>query len=457
VNLAVCEHGAVDRADQAETAEVKAPRARLLRGVRRLFENEDLDPITLRFRDRDLDVAYLDHFFRRNLTNIRLAHLLGIAMWVLWGVVVSRFLVEDRPLDLAVRYGVLLPLTAAGYASTFSRHYRRFFEWEEVAVIALSAVTWVLYTAALEEMPFDFGYVGLILMMTFAYTLIRMRFLFVALTSSLMVIGFVVVSLLTDAPVDHLLLAAYYLGSFWVLGGLGSYALERSTRLLYLRERQLEHERERSDTLLLNILPRTIVERLKSVPSGDGGHLAEAFDEVSVLFADVVDFTTLSEQIPPGDLVEALDRLFTTFDALADRFGLEKIKTVGDAYMAVAGVPEPRSDHAEAAADMGLAILGAMEGSTWPNGEPIRVRIGIASGPAVAGVIGQRKFAYDLWGDTVNLASRLESHGEPGRIMVSERCAARLEGAFATSPPTVVALKGKGPTTVRFLLRRTED
>jgi class 3 adenylate cyclase len=136
---------------------------------------------------------------------------------------------------------------------------------------------------------------------------------------------------------------------------------------------------------------------------------------------------------------------------------LGEIKTVGDAYMAVAGAPEPRVDHAEAAAEMALAVQVTLADTRWPSGQPIRARVGIASGPAVAGVIGQRKFAYDLWGDTVNLASRLESHGEPGMILVSETTAQRLTDRYSFGPSRLIDLKGKGPTMARFLLGRRGD
>ena len=152
-----------------------------------------------------------------------------------------------------------------------------------------------------------------------------------------------------------------------------------------------------------------------------------------------------------------LDGVFSLFDTLVDRFGMEKIKTVGDAYMAVAGAPEPHPEHAQAAAQMALGIQETMAELRWPSGEPMRVRVGIASGPAVAGVIGHRKFAYDLWGDTVNLASRLESHGTPGRILVSVATAALLDGDYLLSEKQVIDLKGRGPTPARFLLGRSQQ
>jgi class 3 adenylate cyclase len=178
---------------------------------------------------------------------------------------------------------------------------------------------------------------------------------------------------------------------------------------------------------------------------------------VSVLFADAVDSTEHAAKTSPEEFAETLDTLFRRFDEVADRYGLEKIKTIGDAYMAVAGAPVPMRDHAEKAANAALDMLEEAGEVRWPSGEPVVVRLGMATGPAVAGVIGQRKFAYDLWGDTVNLASRLsETSGEPGRIQVTEPVAERLRSRYEFSEPRLVDLKGKGPTPVRFLLARSQ-
>jgi class 3 adenylate cyclase len=259
-------------------------------------------------------------------------------------------------------------------------------------------------------------------------------------------------------PFHFLLYANFFLVSFAIIGMAASYGLERSSRLLYLRERELDRARERADALLENTLPRAIVERLKARHEGPRtSHLADGFAEVTVLFADLVRFTERAETIEPEPLVAALDDVFTRFDELADRVGMEKIKTVGDAYMAVAGAPEPRPDHAQAAAEMALGIMDRVRDERWPDGEPMEVRVGIATGPVVAGVIGRRKFAYDLWGDTVNLASRLESGGTPGRILVSVDTYALLHGGYRFSEACVLDLKGKGPTPARFLEGRAGD
>jgi class 3 adenylate cyclase len=205
----------------------------------------------------------------------------------------------------------------------------------------------------------------------------------------------------------------------------------------------LEEEQERADRLLLDILPHPIVEQLKNSPTS----IAQAHHDVTILFADIVGFTELSASLAPADVVRLLNQVFSAFDAVARKHGLEKIKTIGDAYMAAAGVPLPRADHAAAAASMALEILALTRSMKTPDGQPLRLRIGINSGPVVAGVIGTTKFIYDLWGDAVNTASRMESHGSPGTIQVTASTRAALGDAFIVEERGVVNVKGKGPMT----------
>jgi guanylate cyclase len=198
----------------------------------------------------------------------------------------------------------------------------------------------------------------------------------------------------------------------------------------------------RVESLLLNVLPREIAERLQEDPRAIADHL----DETSILFADVVDFTPLSARLGPKELVGLLDRLFTQFDELADRYGVEKIKTIGDCYMVASGVPVPRADHAQALAHMALEMREcAAECPPAGGGGHLRLRIGISSGPVVAGVIGRRRFLYDLWGDTVNMASRMESHGSPGDIQITRSTWELVREEFECRPRGLVDVKGKGP------------
>ena len=217
--------------------------------------------------------------------------------------------------------------------------------------------------------------------------------------------------------------------------------------------RALAVEQDRSERLLLNVLPAPIAARLKQ---GEAV-IADRFPEVSVRFVELVDFTRSSDRSTPERVVQVLDDLFTAFDRLAERHGLEKIKTIGDAYMAVGGLPEPRPDHAQAVAEMALALREETARHRDPSGQPLALRIGIDTGPVVAGVIGTTKFSYDLWGDTVNTASRMESHGVVGCIQVTERTYRRLRDGYRFERRGPIQVKGKGELVTWFLVGRIED
>ena len=230
-------------------------------------------------------------------------------------------------------------------------------------------------------------------------------------------------------------------------------------RLLHLETRKLYDqvvaEQKVSERLLLNVLPPSIAERLKGRPEvmidGFTEVIADSFKEVTVLFADIVGFTEFSEGVSAEVLVGVLNDIFTRFDDIADNRGLEKIKTVGDTYMAAAGLPIPVADHAIRAAYMALDMLDAIERFNQHSGRELKMRIGIDSGPVVAGIIGKHKFFYDLWGDVVNTASRMESHGVAGRIQVTDSVRQQLTGLFLLEDRGVIEVKGKGRMRTWFL------
>lgn len=228
--------------------------------------------------------------------------------------------------------------------------------------------------------------------------------------------------------------------------------LERNEAYARLEESlaELGREREKSERLLRTILPESIAARLKESSST----IAEHHPAVTVLFADLTGFTGFSTQVDAAGLVGMLDEIFSAFDRLALAAGVEKIKTIGDAYMAVAGLPTPRADHADAVAGLAIDMQAAFAGIVAARGLPLALRIGVHSGPVVAGVIGHHKFAYDLWGDTVNVASRMESHGEPGLIHVSPATRALLGDRYRFTDRGPVAVKGRGEMRTFFLLGR---
>ncbi len=228
---------------------------------------------------------------------------------------------------------------------------------------------------------------------------------------------------------------------------------ERDMRALAAHHVLLAEEQRRSEALLLNILPAPIAERLKE----PDGIIADRLPDVSVLFADIVGFTTLSEQWPPERVVEMLNGLFTAFDELADSWDLEKIKTIGDAYMVAGGLQAWQPNPAAAIAHMAFAMQREARRTPAAAGFALDLRIGISTGPVVAGIIGQRKFAYDMWGDTVNMASRMESTGTAGSIQVSGAAYEKLRGEFRFKRRERVLVKGKGEITTYILLGERSD
>ena len=254
-------------------------------------------------------------------------------------------------------------------------------------------------------------------------------------------------------PYDTGLQPAIVLGSFVANAIVGCgvlllivfYALREAARA----EAAAEREYERSESLLVNILPATVAARLKSRTEAV---IADKFDDASILFADMAGFTARASDTAPDELVQFLNHVYTDFDRLVERHGLEKIKTTGDAYMVVSGVPLPRPDHAQALAQLALNIRDAAMDLRDPHGRSVPIRIGISSGPVVAGVIGTRKFFYDVWGDAVNVASRMESTGAVGKIQVSHELYERLKQDFVLEDCGEILVRGKGRMRTWFLL-----
>jgi class 3 adenylate cyclase len=219
--------------------------------------------------------------------------------------------------------------------------------------------------------------------------------------------------------------------------------------LVKVRTKELSEEKQTSERLLLNVLPGPIADRLK----GGENLIVDRFESVTVLFADIVGFTALSALTSPEKLVTMLNELFSMFDRLAERHGLEKIKTIGDAYMVVAGIPQPVADHAVAIAHMALDMLTAIADYAKRTDSELTIRVGVHTGPVVAGVIGEKKFIYDLWGDTVNTASRMESHGLPGRVHVSAAAYELLKATFELEARGEIEIKGKGVMRTYLITR----
>jgi adenylate cyclase len=312
--------------------------------------------------------------------------------------------------------------------------------------ISLSVVTWNVGTGAGLQFYFLVAATVAVLVMGIEH---------IVLACVLVGIGAgIVITLEFTVPADTGLQPSYALPLGFVVSVISACVMSVATVWYALRETEraeeaMEEEYNRSESLLANILPGSIAIRLKNPATAI---IADKYDDASVLFADIAGYTERASQSTPADLVEFLNRLYTEFDRLVDRHGLEKIKTSGDCYIVVSGVPEPRHDHLEALACLALNMSDVIAGLKDQVGQAVPVRIGMGVGPVVAGVVGTRRFFYDVWGDAVNVASRMESNGLEGRIQVPQEVYERLNDEFVFEPRGDVEIKGKGVMRTWFLV-----
>lgn len=320
-----------------------------------------------------------------------------------------------------------------------------------VALVVLAAIVATLAAMVAADDPVRyFHYAGLILVVLAAHTVFRLSVPAATLVSLAALIGFAAVGRLFDPTGEVIAGGLAILGIVVLVGGFASVHIEWYARRGYRELRAAEEERTRSDALLLEIFPGPVVERLKNDP----GPIADLYAEASVLFADIVDFTSWSSDMEPAQFVRALNAVFAEIDRIVEEFGLAKIKTVGDAYMAVAGVPERTEVHVERMADAAIAIRDRLSDAELEGVPPLELRIGVACGPLVAGVIGETRYSYDLWGDVVTTASRMATQGVPGEIHVPKGVVDRLGDRFRFESRGTVEIKGKGPMETWLLCER---
>ncbi len=424
------------------------------------LDGQRLRPLTLSFCDPAVERAYWVYFFDSNRRNLKGGILLTLAVMIGLGPIELALMPGRVGPLLAVRYGFIVPVTLVAtvliwiprLAQRVTRSYPQ--EWIFITSVLVFAGVGTMGVIVLEGGGFEhhmYGAFAYMLSAIFIYLGLRLRFTYATLLgwgtyllSVIIIIRLAGADAITMALMFSFCLVANLIGMF------GCYLIDRFARQHYLALQRLEVERGRVERLLLNILPKPIARRLKDT----GRPIADGHDEVSVLFADIVGFTGLSQRMDPAALVAMLNRLFSEFDEICERHGVEKIKTIGDAYMAAAGLPHPRPDHAAAIARAALEMRAHVERVAKRSSDDapaLQLRIGIHSGPVVAGVIGTKKFIYDLWGDTVNTASRMESHGVSGQIQVSEAARARLQDEFLLRARGVVEVKGKGPMALYWL------
>ena len=414
-----------------------------------------LHPLTDRFLDSELERRYRDHRLRFRLDALRISAIVGAATWALFTALNALTIHDASPLLLITRLAAIT-LCVVTCAATFTIKIGR---WIESVGFAALAVNIPLLTCVLAFMsPVSLPYyspIAIHMMLGVAsFVLCGVSFVEGVLTALVTTCSFLIAVLVLwpTSPLQAVFEFAWLL-TVILFAGVGSYLLDRLQRIAWLQGIELSRAEGQIRSLLHNVLPPAIAVRKLA---GEAP-IADRFDEASLLFADIVDFTSLSARLESGQVVNMLGELFSRFDRIAAQHGLEKIKTIGDCYMVAAGIPQPVPGHLKLLARAAFQMLEETDKVRAPDGSKIAVRIGMHTGAVTAGVIGEAKFIFDVWGDTVNMASRMESHGIPGQIQVTEAVHAALADDFDFAGPKIINIKGKGETAVWFLrLRQVE-
>lgn len=403
-------------------------------------------PWNLRFEDDDLEAGFRQDYRDVSALQARLALVLAAVLYFGAFAWLDRWLAPDQAdLFLSIRILVMIAFALA-FAVSFAP-VRLPIREAFVSLAILAAAAGVIRMIAMSNPVVGSRYYPAVLLIVMAaHSMFRLRFGTALLVSLLVIAGWTAqVLYLGRLPWWDVINTEAFLVAAVLLGTFASYSIERFARVSWLEHRDVEEERERSDRVLVNVFPASVAERLKD----EEGPFGEAYEEATVLFVDVVNFTALSARADPRRLIGILNRLFTRLDQIAEEHGVEKIKTSGDAWVGVAGVPDRVDDHAERIADAALEMRDRI--AIGEEESDLELRLGMALGPVVAGVIGETKHYYDIWGDPVTMASRMQSHGRPGKIQVTDEVRRRLKGRYALEERGTIEVKGMGEVRVWWL------
>ena len=406
---------------------------------------------------REIEEQFREDYYKNTRSSTRIALILGLFLYSLFGFLDMYAVPISRDTVWFIRYAIVAPAIALVLTASYSNLLQKYAQELMSAVVVVSGLGIVAMIAITRETELGnrFYFTGLILISMWAYGLLRLRFWYAVLANLLIMIGYefagIVVKHLLSSETGLVLFTMhnfFFLGAN-VIGIFTSYSLERYSRREFLQKYTIQEQRDQSDKLLFSILPERIAEKLKQ------GHetIAEEFSSASVLFADIVNFTPISARFDPREVVDMLNELFSGFDQLVDKYSVEKIQVAGDGYMLAAGVPTPRKNHAIILAHLALEMMDYVKNQNFLGGKhPIDIRIGLNSGPVIGGVIGRKKFVYALWGDMVNTASRMESHGAKGKIQITRATYELVKDQFECEYVGEIDIKGKGKLETWYLL-----
>ena len=410
----------------------------------------------------EIEEQFREDYHANTVSTTRLALVLGLILYSLFGILDIYAIPISKDIVWIIRYGIVAPVILLTLVASYSAMFQKYTQALMCLVVAVSGLGIVAMISITREAEFGnrFYFTGLILISMWGYSLSRLRFWYAVLANLMIMIGYefgsIVVKQLLESETGIVIFTMhnfFFLGTN-VIGMFGSYYLERYTRRDFLQKYTIQAQRDQADRLLYNILPERIAEKLKL----SGETIAEEFNSTTVLFADIVNFTPISARFGPREVVDMLNEVFSHFDELVDKYGVEKIQVAGDAYMVAAGIPTFRADHATVLAQLALDMLKYVKEEEFLGGKhPIEIRIGLNSGSLIGGVIGRKKYFYALWGDMVNIASRMQSHGEVGKIQITRDTYELVKDKFECEYIGEIAVKGKGNMEAWHLIARKEE
>jgi class 3 adenylate cyclase len=410
----------------------------------------------------EIEAQFREDYQINTISTTRLALVLGLFLYSVFGILDIYAVPVSKETVWFIRFGIVAPVIVFALAASYVDSFKNYIQPMMCAVVAIAGLGIVVMISITREVEFGnrFYFTGLILICMWGYGLSRLRFGYAVLANSIILIGYEFASIevkqLLESETGIVIFTMhnfFFLGAN-VIGMFTSYSLERYTRRDFIQKLTIQEQRDRADRLLYNVLPERIAEKLKQSHET----IAEEFDSASVLFADIVNFTPISARFGPLEVVEMLNDLFSRFDELVDKYAVEKIQVAGDGYTVAAGVPTPRPDHATVIAQLALDMLDCVKTRNFLGGKhPIEIRIGLNTGSVIAGVIGRKKFVYALWGDMVNTASRMESHGESGKIQITRAMYELLQDDFDCEFIGEIAVKGKGRMEAWHLIARKTE
>jgi adenylate cyclase len=410
----------------------------------------------------EIEEQFREDYHVNTVSTTRLALVLGLILYSLFGILDIYAIPISKDIVWIIRYGIVAPVILITLVASYIAIFQRYTQALMCLVVAVSGLGIVAMISITREAEFGnrFYFTGLILISMWGYSLSRLRFWYAVLANLVIMIGYefgsIVVKQMLESETGIVIFTMhnfFFLGAN-VIGMFGSYYLERYTRRDFLQKYTIQAQRDQAEKLLYNVLPERIAQRLKQ----SNETIAEEFSSTTVLFADIVNFTPISARFGPYEVLDMLNELFSHFDELVDKYGVEKIQVAGDAYMVAAGVPTPRPDHATVLAQLALDMLDYVKNEQFLGGQhPIEIRIGLNSGSLIGGVIGRKKYYYTLWGDMVNIASRMQSHGEVGKIQITRDTYELVKDDFECEYIGEIAVKGKGNMEAWYLIAKKEE